>query len=534
MTNSLVIEVFARVLFSFTRGVTEHYDPDEPEMETFGYNDSLSSKGREWNCQPVDKLIYQEYSPPSDDDYDLMSVGNSRVRYRVIDASSPDEDEDDQQNEDDEMAWKRFRPSVLRTVCQSMYIGALISLLSAVILGLFYITIAYLSYETERKCQFQPKETIPVKIQWIRTLSEVIGVAFLYMWFFLGMVFLFRPYQLKGVKRKLILVAFVLFCVDTVYRVVLQVFGISHSKLSVTQKIPLNILYLISGCCQVYLLTNHFRNLSSRATLFIKLMTPYCSTFFLAIFVVTFIYPMYNKQTEHGKLLIALFSPLCAVIFKVVSRLCTQRLKKIAHPGYSYIVLVTLYFGSAIMFRVMQAELDNLKLIAVLGIIHGAVEVVERSGMVFIDHICHVILKRKSAPWGSYRTPRRERLMADIVIISMLSESTGIVCVNGLLYVYQFIYLQNISLLKLLQEFVIRTSVPLVIEWFFTGVSLAIETRFQNIAVMAVWRKRWKRHILVAITYLVPLAIWTTANLLEVVHGRFDESKGHHCKMPFS
>ena len=123
MTNSLLIEVFARVLFSFTQGVTEHYDPDEPEVEIFGYNDSLSSEGREWNCQPVDKPIYQEYSLPSD--YDLLSVGNSRVRYRVINASSPDESEDEQQNEDDEMAWKRFRPSVLRTVCQSMYMAAL-------------------------------------------------------------------------------------------------------------------------------------------------------------------------------------------------------------------------------------------------------------------------------------------------------------------------------------------------------------------------------------------------------------------------
>ena len=243
---------------------------------------------------------------------------------------------------------------------------------------------------------------------------------------------------------------------------------------------------------------------------------------------------MYNKQTEHGKLLIALFSPLSEVVFKVVLRFCTQRLKKIVHPGYLYVLLVPLYFGSLGMFRVMQAELDNLKLIAVLGIIHGAVEVLERSAMVFIDHICHVILKRKSAPWGSFRTPRRERIMADIVIISMLYESTAIVSVNGLLYVYQFIYLQNIPLLKLLQEFVIYTSVPLAIEWFFTGVSLAIETRFQNIAVMAVWRKRWKRHILVAITNLVPLAIWTTANLLEFVDGRFDESQSYPCKMPFT
>ena len=181
MNNSFLIEVFARVSFSFTRSVTEHYDPHEPEVEIFGCNESLSSEGREWNCQPVDKPIYQEYSPPSDDEYGLRSIGNSRVRYRLLNASSPDEDGDEQQDENDEMAWKRFRPSVLRTVCQSMYIGALISLLFAVIHGLSYVMIAYVSYETTRNCQFHRKETIPVKIQWIRTLSEVIGDAFLYV-----------------------------------------------------------------------------------------------------------------------------------------------------------------------------------------------------------------------------------------------------------------------------------------------------------------------------------------------------------------
>ena len=171
MNNSFPIEVFACVSSSFTRSVAEHYDSDEPEVEIFGCNDSLNSEGREWNCQPVDKPIYQEYSPPSDDEYDLLSIGNSRVKYRVIGTSSPDEDGDEQQDENDKMAWKRFRPSVLRTVCQSMYIGALISLLFAVTHGLSYVMIAYVSYETTRNCQFHPKETIPVKIQWIRTLS---------------------------------------------------------------------------------------------------------------------------------------------------------------------------------------------------------------------------------------------------------------------------------------------------------------------------------------------------------------------------
>ncbi|KAL9956400.1 hypothetical protein ACROYT_G037873 [Oculina patagonica] len=182
----------------------------------------------------------------------------------------------------------------------------------------------------------------------------------------------------------------------------------------------------------------------------------------------------------------------------------------------------------AVMFRVLQADLDSLQSIAVLGIIHGATEVIERSTMVVIDHICHVIWKRKSAPWGSFRTPRRERLMADIAIMSMLFESTAIVSVNGFLYLHQFIYLQNDSPLKLLQSFAIHTSVSLVIEWFFTSVSLAIET------VMAVWRKRWKRHILVAIVTAVSIALWASTNLLEIVKERFDEFSNQPCKMPFT
>ena len=40
MSSSTLIEVLGRILFGFTRGVTEHYNPDEPEFtaESFGYN----------------------------------------------------------------------------------------------------------------------------------------------------------------------------------------------------------------------------------------------------------------------------------------------------------------------------------------------------------------------------------------------------------------------------------------------------------------------------------------------------------------
>ena len=255
----------------------------------------------------------------------------------------------------------------------------------------------------------------------------------------------------------------------------------------------------------------------------------------LGIPVAKIIYSAYNKQGKDGKLLIALFSPLIGVFLKVILRVSVQQLcSKSIHPGYSYVLLTPLYCCSAVMFRVLQADLDSLQSIAVLGIIHGAAEVIERSTMVVTDHICHVIGKRTSAPWGSFRTPRRERLMADIAIMSMLYESTAIVSVNGFLYLYQFIYLKDDSLLKLLQSFAITTSVQLLIEWFFTSVSLAIETHYQNIAVMAAWRRQWKRHISVATITAAAVALWSTKHLLPIVHDHFNKFSNETCKMPFT
>ena len=84
------------------------------------------------------------------------------------------------------------------------------------------------------------------------------------------------------------------------------------------------------------------------------------------------------------------------------------------HASGIFFCPVPLYCGAAINFRILQADLSRIQTIVLLGIIHGAAEVIERSTMVFIDHICHQLVKRRSAPWGSFRTPRRERLMADI------------------------------------------------------------------------------------------------------------------------
>ena len=536
------MEVFGHIVVSFTRGVTEHINTEEHEYTAVpsGY-DLFARTGLEWYHHPVDELIYQEYS---EREATLVNyIGTSSLNLRMINACSTEENEETpchQSDQDTEMAWKRLRPSALYTACKSMYFGILISVVTASIVGSLFMLISYLCYRFISNCELYPKYSIPVNVQWIRSISDVISCAFLYTWFFVGMLLLFRPYQLYGAKGKLILVICLCYFLDTFYRLVLQALGISHSKLSTLQKIPLNLIFFLSICCQAYLVTNHFCVRRPRkelqVALFLKMTVPLFSIIILAIVVPSIIYPLYNKQKEGGKLrlIIAIFAPVVGVVLKVISRICVQRLWNITHPGYSYVLLAPLYCATAVMFRMLQADLDSLKSIAILGLVHGAVEVLERSTMVVIDHVLHLIWQRQSAPWGSFRTPRRERLIADIAIMSMLFESAAIVSVNGILYLYQFIYVRKEPLLELLQSFAKSTSVSLVIEWFFTSLSLTIETHYQNMAVMAVWKRRWKKHILVAIVTTVSMAIWTSGNLSVVMHERFQESLQEPCKMPFA
>ena len=539
MTGSTLIEVLSNIVLRFTQSVTEHYNPEEPEfpIEAFGY-DPLQGTGREWNYRPVNELIYQEYT-------DRQVTGN--VNYlptngpdvRVTNASSPDSEEP-QQNEDKTMAWKKLRPSALQTVFKSMYIGAWISLLTACTLGTIYLLMSYVTYKTVSNCE-KIDIVISARVEWMTTIADIISCFFYYILPLLNLFLLFRPYQLKGVKRKLILVSFVMYCLDAIYRGVLQAARKPFFKLSALYSsltnIPVYLFVFTNGCLLFYCAAKHViaHPRPKLAFLISKMAMPTCLTIISGFAIRYFVYPAYNKQDTEGKLLIALFSPLMGVAFKAVSRICAQRLRNITHPGYSYVLLAPLYFLLAIMFRILQADLESLESIAILGIIHGLAEVLERSTVVVIDHVCHQICRRQSSPWGSFRTPRRERLMADIAIMSMLFESTAVVSVNGFLHLYQWIYLQNETFLNLFQSFAKYTSVPLVIEWFFTSVSLVIESRYQNMAVMAVWRRRWKRHILVAMVNIFPVAIWTSGNLLVVIRHRFDNVPVNQtCKVPFT
>ena len=530
-------ELCGHIIYSFTRSVAEHYNFDEAEhtSDLFGYN-PLDDKGTEWYCQPVDKVIYQEYSNGEATSLDYLTSRNMDARF--IDASSTEDNEPTQEPpEDRAMAWKRLRPSMLRTVWNSLLFGFLMSVLTAAVVGIVSILLYYLCYQTRLSCESQPKKSIPKKLQWFSTVSETASAFVLYCYFFFNVLFLFQPFQIWGLKLKTFLLCLPFFSLDAGYRIATQALGISHSKLTTVQTLPLNVLFLSSFCSQAYIISKHFVNGPSRKLfkLFLLFAVPGMLTFFVSFFVPVVIYPFYNKQDKVGRLLIALFSPLIVVVLKGISRTCVQRLWKISHPGTSFVLLAPLYCGSAVLIRLLQVDLSSLESVALIGVIHGIAEVVERSTIALIDHIYNQVWERRLVPWGGFRTPRRERLAADIAIMSVVYEASAVISANGFLYLYQYYYvLDSPPALELLLSFAVTSLVPLAIEWFFTSVSLTIQTRYLNIPVIAVWRRRWRRHILAAIVNSVAITLWASTTLLIAVEGRYRNLTKVYCQMPFS
>ena len=528
MVGSALIEVCGSVIFGLTRSVAEHYDPNGVEFdpETFGFH-LLESTGLEWNSHPVDELIFQEYG----DREFRGSAGQC-----ITDACST-EDHDDLQGEQENraMEWKKFRPSKIRTLWHSMYFGFLISILAATLIGTFSIFVYYVAYQFSLVCLTRPKESVPANIQWSKTIFGCIEIILLHLWFFVNTLFFFRSYQIMGLKRKLFLVSFVFYVLDAAYRIALHALGISRSQLTPIQRIPGNVLFSFSIAVQSWILARHFcRPVGPRKlTVFLWIIGSCAFTFTVAVLVSHLIYPAYNRQGKTGKICIAAFGPLITVVLKGSSRLCVQRLWRISHPGTSFLLLVPLYYGSAVMLRVLQVDLITLKSVALIGILHGIAEVIERSVVVLIDYFYHQIYERRRLSWGSFRTPRRERLATDIAIMSMLCEASAVISVNGFLHLHEYFYTDGKTVLELLQSFAITTSVPLVIEWFFTCLSIAIETRYQNRPIMAVWRGQWKRHIIVAIVNALPIAIWTSTSLLIAIQGRFTKERDY-CNLPFT
>ena len=61
-----------------------------------------------------------------------------------------------------------------------------------------------------------------------------------------------------------------------------------------------------------------------------------------------------------------------------------------------------LCISSTTVLRLLQVDLDSLKAVALIGVIHAFAEVIERSIIVLVDYVYHQLYEGRRLSWGHF------------------------------------------------------------------------------------------------------------------------------------
>lgn len=444
------------------------------------------------------------------------------------------------------MAWKKSRPSRLKTlfICfktvfvMQVIIGSSIALVAIAVLVLDFNT-ADLCYEKTSNWN-----TMPLIIQNIRVVSQSVEGFIIQLWHFSIMLCMFGCSVMKDLNLLAInlLAAFA----DACYHLVLQTFGIyKHSWMSY----PLNALFSIVVFGNSFIIARH-KTESGRKTEVLKVTLLLAFQFIFGIpaaFIVVYkIFPWYNRRSQLEKVFIAGTCPLIVSVPKVLTRALVPKLDCV-HPGVLHLLIGCLYWSAAIVFRVMQAEFTNFKLFVALGIGHAVIDLLERLTITMRDYLWQSIFRRLVRCNRSQemrfsarhaRTPRSMRFVADVSIQLLLTEPTALVTAVGFIQVYKFMYpdISNPSVPDLVWGFFERCATGLAIDVVFNTLSVWLQVRVFNIAVLKVWNsKNWRAHFIASIVITLMSMLYFTEYLFAIIRTKMNPHRvAFNCSLPFT
>ncbi len=513
--------IFVYITETFTAGVIQSYQgqgvlEDDPLIQR---QDPLEDLNKFNN----NDTIFQEYDPPPGDG--------------------------------SKMGWKRSRPPKWwMSLWKAVKCVFCIQILGGLALGSVAIVIMVLDFNSMDLCYEEKTNghwnTIPHKIQAIIVTADTTEAYVIQLWPFLLIITMFGCPLMK--KLNLVVLNLLTAFLDTCYRLYLQVYGIYYKS---WRSYPLNALFLVIVLMNSILVGREVANnteteRSRKLKKIIKVSAILAAQFVfwipIAFGLVYGIIPFYGRQNEINRAVIAGALPLLTAIPKVIVRLAAQRIDFI-HPGDAHVLLIVLYSPLAIAFRVMQAELTSLKLFILLSFAHGAIDLLERLTIVMRDYLWYFIYKKikrdtdAAANFSAdkFRTPRSMRFIADMSIQMILGESTALIAAVGFIQLYSFMY-NNSSLsfsdMHLISDFFIRVSIALSIDFVFNSFSYWLQMSYLNVAVVRVWKKKWRKHMIAGLILTAVTMCYFTAYLFAVVRDKHSGETMRHfnCTGPFS
>ena len=111
------------------------------------------------------------------------------------------------------------------------------------------------------------------------------------------------------------------------------------------------------------------------------------------------------------------------------------------------------------------------------------------------------------------------RFVADMSIQMILGESTSLIAAVGFFQIYKFIY-SGQKALSVITEFFTRVSIAISIDFGFNSLSFWLQMSYMNVAIDRVWKKSWRKHMVIAFIVTALTMLYFAGRLLPIVSAK--------------
>ena len=439
------------------------------------------------------------------------------------------------------LGWKQNRPSLAKSVLQCTRVAVEVILLGGILLGLQAVALLYLHLNTYDYCFWKQSEFFDRNKGWgvASRMLTIFGIYSVYL------LLLMAIFKWKLIKELNIVTITLLFAFsELTYYLVFMVLEF-HSPLgniaaSIWCAHVLVISYIIG---KKYSPTDKIKAIKTA----FKLCAQFITTVPVAYFLVFFVWPWFARQHGTGKAVLASVFPLILLPAKVVSCHCALHVGSLTHPGSTFVLVVVAYGGSSIAFRLMQAEMESFEIFVFLSIVDGIGHLLERSTVLFRDYVWQKIISRcitiELPRNQSYRTPRSQRLAADMSIQDMLFATVALVNSLATTQLYRIVYqeLTPDETKGVLIESFQRVLTGLGIMLIFDVLVILLLTRVMNLPMLRVWKKNWKLHCFVTAVVNLLITFYFTTFAVRFIWKSYENESSNgtrsynfiNCTVPF-
>jgi len=390
------------------------------------------------------------------------------------------------------------------------------------------ILIMYVDLNTVEVCFEVKWDKLPEKLKQVYVTVQVLGGCFL-QFFHIGVMIFVFGFKLVDELHLLHLNVVAAF-VDSVYHLFFQVYNNYDWK---PKRYFLNAIFVSVMLVNSYTLAKYFSIQRARKfilTMQLGVQFMLGSTLmFLTIYVFN---PWFVAQGRPEQRIVAAVVPFLGIIIAFFTRLTIQNIQ-INHPGTTYMLIAGTYIGTSMCYRTIQAQLQETHIFIIICLIQSSMGLVNQVFTLFYKPLFRwlyvKILQGESYTINDpIKTPRSQRLMADVVICNIISETNALIYTNAFvqLYAMQINHKNNEN--EVLKDFLIRTFSAITIEYVFSVIAIFIFTWFKNIPVLRVWREKWKTFLGVHLFICGSMAIYSTHYLTGLVAGQVREDQSRN------